>query len=63
VLWAAIVVIGGRIRENVEENRSSGNNMKAAYYESFRGLADQGRLSAGEWVAVHGCGGVGLSAI
>ncbi|EHL21199.1 alcohol dehydrogenase, partial [Acidovorax sp. NO-1] len=24
---------------------------------------DQGRVSAGQWVAVHGCGGVGLSAI
>eukprot|EP00903_Cladosiphon_okamuranus_P002380 g2378.t1 len=30
---------------------------------SFRGVVDQGRASAGEWVAVHGCGGVGLSAI
>jgi alcohol dehydrogenase len=26
-------------------------------------VADQGRVSAGQWVAVHGCGGVGLSAI
>ncbi len=30
---------------------------------AFRALVDQGRLSAGEWVAVHGCGGVGLSAV
>lgn len=30
---------------------------------SFRAIVDQGRTSAGEWVAVHGCGGVGLSAI
>lgn len=30
---------------------------------SFRAVVDQGRSSAGEWVAVHGCGGVGLSAI
>jgi alcohol dehydrogenase len=30
---------------------------------SFRAVVDQGRVSAGEWVAVHGCGGVGLSAI
>ena len=30
---------------------------------SFRAVVDQGRTSAGEWVAVHGCGGVGLSAI
>ncbi len=30
---------------------------------SFRGVVVQGRLQAGEWLAVHGCGGVGLSAI
>jgi alcohol dehydrogenase len=30
---------------------------------SFRAVVDHGRVSAGEWVAVHGCGGVGLSAI
>jgi alcohol dehydrogenase len=30
---------------------------------SFRAVVDQGRIRAGEWLAVHGCGGVGLSAI
>jgi len=30
---------------------------------SFRAVVDQGKLRAGQWVAVHGCGGVGLSAI
>ena len=30
---------------------------------SFRAVVDQGRVSGGQWVAVHGCGGVGLSAI
>lgn len=30
---------------------------------SFRAVADQARVQGGEWVAVHGCGGVGLSAI
>ena len=30
---------------------------------SFRAVVDQGRVSAGQWVAVHGCGGVGLAAI
>ncbi len=29
---------------------------------SFRAIVDQGRVSADQWVAVHGCGGVGLSA-
>ena len=30
---------------------------------SFRAVVDQARTSAGEWVAVHGCGGVGLSTV
>ncbi|MBW2298114.1 MAG: zinc-dependent alcohol dehydrogenase family protein [Deltaproteobacteria bacterium] len=30
---------------------------------SFRGIVDQGRTAPGEWVAIHGCGGVGLSAL
>jgi alcohol dehydrogenase len=30
---------------------------------SFRAVVDQARVGPGEWVAVHGCGGVGLSAI
>jgi len=30
---------------------------------SFRAVVDQGRASLGQWVAVHGCGGVGLSAV
>ena len=30
---------------------------------SFRAVVDQGKVSAGQWVAVHGCGGVGLSAV
>ncbi|WP_018011891.1 zinc-dependent alcohol dehydrogenase family protein [Sinorhizobium medicae] len=30
---------------------------------SFRALVDQARVKGGEWVAVHGCGGVGLSAV
>ncbi|NGN66771.1 zinc-dependent alcohol dehydrogenase family protein [Streptomyces sp. A7024] len=30
---------------------------------AYRAVLQQGRLRAGEWVAVHGCGGVGLSAV
>jgi alcohol dehydrogenase len=30
---------------------------------SFRAILHQGRTRAGDWVAVHGCGGVGLSAV
>lgn len=33
------------------------------FVTSFRAVVDQGRVSAGQWVVVHGCGGVGLSAI
>jgi len=33
------------------------------FVTSFRAVVDQGRVSAGQWVAVHGCGGVVLSAI
>jgi alcohol dehydrogenase len=33
------------------------------FVTSFRAVVDQGRTSPGEWVTVHGCGGVGLSAI
>lgn len=33
------------------------------FVTSFRGIVDQGKVSAGQWVAVHGCGGVGLSAV
>ncbi|WP_374652855.1 zinc-dependent alcohol dehydrogenase family protein [Dongia sp.] len=30
---------------------------------AFRGIVDRANLRPGEWLAVHGCGGVGLSAI
>jgi len=30
---------------------------------SFRAIVAQGQVSPGQWIAVHGCGGVGLSAI
>ncbi|MFI7509707.1 zinc-dependent alcohol dehydrogenase family protein [Micromonospora aurantiaca] len=30
---------------------------------AFRAVVAQGRVAAGEWVAVHGCGGVGLSVV
>jgi len=33
------------------------------FITSFRAVVDQGETSAGQWVAVHGCGGVGLSAV
>lgn len=33
------------------------------FITSFRAVVDQGKVQPGQWVAVHGCGGVGLSAI
>ena len=33
------------------------------FITSFRAVVAQGKVSAGQFVAVHGCGGVGLSAI
>ena len=30
---------------------------------AFRGLVDRAQLQPGEWLAIHGCGGVGLSAV
>ncbi|WP_372652231.1 zinc-dependent alcohol dehydrogenase family protein [Draconibacterium sp.] len=33
------------------------------FITSFRAVIDQGKVTTGQWVAVHGCGGVGLSAI
>jgi D-arabinose 1-dehydrogenase-like Zn-dependent alcohol dehydrogenase len=30
---------------------------------SFRAVTVHGRLKAGDWLAVHGCGGIGLSAV
>ena len=33
------------------------------FITSYRAIAHQGSVSGGQWVAVHGCGGVGLSAI
>ncbi|WP_447927483.1 zinc-dependent alcohol dehydrogenase family protein [Vreelandella sp. EE27] len=33
------------------------------FVTSFRAVVDQGKAAPGQWVAVHGCGGVGLSAV
>ncbi|MBO0862555.1 MAG: zinc-dependent alcohol dehydrogenase family protein [Chloracidobacterium sp.] len=33
------------------------------FVTAFRGIAKQARLRSGEWVAVYGCGGVGISAV
>ena len=33
------------------------------FITAYRGIIAQGQLQPGHWIAVHGCGGVGLSAI
>lgn len=33
------------------------------FMSSFHGLVDRADVNGGDWVAVHGCGGVGLSAV
>ena len=49
-----------RLPDGVDDRaRASGCRFATAY----RAVVSQGRVAAGEWVAVHGCGGVGLSAV
>jgi len=33
------------------------------FITSYRAIVDQGKVSGGQFVAIHGCGGIGLSAI
>jgi len=46
-----------------EINYITAASLGCRFATSFRAIVDQGKVSAGQWVAVHGCGGVGLSAI
>jgi alcohol dehydrogenase len=39
------------------------SSLGCRFVTSFRAIVDQGAVGAGQWVVVHGCGGVGLSAI
>jgi D-arabinose 1-dehydrogenase-like Zn-dependent alcohol dehydrogenase len=38
-------------------------SMGCRFMTAFHGLVDQVKTQPGEWVAVHGCGGLGLSAV
>lgn len=42
---------------------STAASLGCRFATSFRAIVDQGRVSADEWVVIHGCGGVGLSAV
>ncbi|MFC3417771.1 zinc-dependent alcohol dehydrogenase family protein [Algoriphagus hitonicola] len=46
-----------------EMNFDTAASLGCRFATSFRAVVDQGKVSAGQWVAVFGCGGVGLSAI
>ncbi len=41
----------------------AGAGMGCRFMTAFHGLTDRARIQPGEWVAVFGCGGIGLSAI
>ena len=51
------------VRLPLSMNFVAAASLGCRFATSFRALVAQGRVSGGEWVAVHGCGGVGLSAI
>ncbi len=40
-----------------------GASLGCRFMTSYHGVVDQAAVKPGEWVAVHGCGGIGLSAI
>lgn len=40
-----------------------GAGLGCRYMTSFHGVVNQARVRPGEWVSVHGCGGIGLAAI
>jgi len=50
-----------RLPEQVDSVTAA--SLGCRFATSFRAVAAQGRVTAGQWLAVHGCGGVGLSAI
>mgnify|MGYP003381211046 CR=1 FL=1 len=41
----------------------SAASLGCRFATSYRAVVDQGKVAAEQWVAVHGCGGVGLSAV
>ena len=50
-----------RLPEAVDFATAAGLGCRFA--TAFRGVVAQGRVQSDQWVAVHGCGGVGLSAV
>ena len=50
-----------RLPEEIEDNTAA--VLGCRFITAFRAVVDQGRVKGGQYVAVHGCGGVGLSAV
>jgi len=50
-----------RLPDGVSSRAMAG--LGCRYMTAFHGLAHRADLGAGDWVAIHGCGGVGLSAV
>ena len=50
-----------RLPENLDFLTAA--SLGCRFATSFRAVAHQARVEQGQWVAVHGCGGVGLSAV
>ena len=42
---------------------STAASLGCRFVTAFRAVVDQGEVGEGQWLAVHGCGGVGLSAV
>jgi D-arabinose 1-dehydrogenase-like Zn-dependent alcohol dehydrogenase len=65
--WAQYVTITAadlnciRLPEDVDTLSAAG--LGCRYMTAYRAVVHQGRVRPGQWVAVHGCGGVGLSAV
>ena len=50
-----------KIPQEISDNTAA--TLGCRFITAFRAVVDQGKTSGGQYVAVHGCGGVGLSAI
>ncbi|ROR92998.1 alcohol dehydrogenase catalytic domain-containing protein [Nocardioides aurantiacus] len=65
--WAELVAVPAaaanlvRLPDGVDTVTAA--TLGCRYATAFRALRVHGQVAAGQWVAVHGCGGVGLSAV
>ena len=50
-----------KLPEEIEDTTAA--TLGCRFITSFRAIVHQGKISEGQYVAIHGCGGVGLSAI